>query len=51
MLCGRSFFFMFRAPIPLLMILFQQYCALDATINDEIHRGCHLIVNSWQSRR
>jgi len=26
------------------MILFQQYCALDATVNDEIHRGCHLIV-------
>jgi hypothetical protein len=32
------------------MILFQQYCALDATINDEIHRGCHLIVNFLQSR-
>ncbi len=30
------------------MILLQQYCALDATIIDEIHRGCHLIVNSLE---
>jgi hypothetical protein len=29
--------------------LFQQYCALDATMNDETHRGCHLIVNSLQA--
>ena len=38
---------MFVAPIPLLMILFERYCALDAAIDDQIRRECHLIVNSW----
>jgi len=27
------------------MILLQRYCGLDAASNDEIRRGCHLIVN------
>jgi hypothetical protein len=34
-LCSDSF----------LMILFEQYCALDAAIGLEILRRCHLIVN------
>ncbi len=46
MLSRLSFFFHFRAPIPLIIILFEQYCALDTGDNDEIYRGCHLIVNS-----
>ena len=32
------------------MILFQQYCALDAATNDEMRKGCHLIVNSLETR-
>jgi hypothetical protein len=47
MLYGRSFFFMFMLQF-LAYDFVQRYCALDAAINDEIRRRCHLIVNSLE---
>jgi hypothetical protein len=32
------------------MILFRQYCALDAAACKEMRKGCHLIVNSLNAR-